>query len=191
MQCRVSRRSAIAVTARATCLRGVLAVAIFSSAAGQSAETDTDGYSLQQVVVTGSRIVPQRHRHASASANNHLRADRQQRYTSISDVLHAAAISIGKESESSFNGSFAAGGSGVSLRGLTVDATLVLIDGHRMVNYPISDDGERSFVDVANLPESIIDRVEVLKDGASAVYGSDAIAGVVNIILKKSLSAPT
>jgi iron complex outermembrane recepter protein len=81
--------------------------------------------------------------------------------------------------------SFASGASGIALRGLTVGSTLVLIDGHRMAPYPIGDDGERSFVDVSNIPFDAVERVEVLKDGASAVYGSDAVAGVVNIILRK------
>jgi iron complex outermembrane recepter protein len=109
-------------------------------------------------------------------------------YTSISDVLHALTANGQGNLNQGFSGAFAAGASGVSLRGMTVDATLVLVDGHRMANYPISDDGQRSFVDVANLPESAIERVEVLKDGASAIYGSDAIAGVVNIILKKNFT---
>jgi iron complex outermembrane receptor protein len=61
-----------------------------------------------------------------------------------------------------------------------------LIDGHRMAPNPLSDDGQRSFVDISNLPFDAIERIEVLKDGASAVYGSDAMAGVVNIILKKN-----
>jgi iron complex outermembrane receptor protein len=86
----------------------------------------------------------------------------------------------------SFSGAFASGGAGVALRGLTVGATLVLIDGHRMAPYPIGDDGQRSFVDISGIPFDTIERVEVLKDGASAVYGSDAVAGVVNIILKKT-----
>src|SRR5258708_24763640 len=55
-----------------------------------------------------------------------------------------------------------------------------------MAPFPIGDDGQGSFVDVSNIPFDAIERIEVLKDGASAVYGSDAIAGVVNIILKKS-----
>jgi iron complex outermembrane receptor protein len=55
-----------------------------------------------------------------------------------------------------------------------------------MVDYPISDDNQRSFVDVSAIPFNAIERVEVLKDGASAIYGADAIAGVVNIILKKN-----
>jgi iron complex outermembrane receptor protein len=81
---------------------------------------------------------------------------------------------------------FGAGGSGISLRGLTVGATLVLIDGYRMASYPLPDDGQRDFVDIASIPIDAVERVEVLKDGASAIYGSDAMAGVINVILKKS-----
>jgi len=70
------------------------------------------------------------------------------------------------------------------LRGLTLDATLVLVDGHRMAPYPLADDGERPFVDLSSLPLSIVERVRSAQRRASAIYGSDAIAGVVNIILK-------
>jgi len=72
------------------------------------------------------------------------------------------------------------------LRGLAVGDTLVLIDGHRTAPYSISDDNQRNFVDVSNIPLDAVDHVEILRDGASALYGTDAIAGVVNIILKKT-----
>src|SRR5690606_37018335 len=58
-------------------------------------------------------------------------------------------------------------------------------DGHRMSPYPLSDDAQRSFVDVSSIPFDAIESIEVLKSGASSLYGSDAIAGVVNIKLKK------
>jgi iron complex outermembrane receptor protein len=112
-------------------------------------------------------------------------------YTSIADVLHnITANNMGSLSQSAPS-AFAAGGSGIALRGLTVGATLVLIDGHRMASYPMPDDGERDFVDISSIPMDAIERIEVLKDGASAVYGSDAIAGVVNVILKKSFTGLT
>jgi len=81
---------------------------------------------------------------------------------------------------------FAMGASGVSLRGLAVNATLVLINGRRTVNYGLADDAQRMFVNLSAIPLDVVERVEVLKEGASAVYGSDAIAGVVNIILRDS-----
>ena len=80
---------------------------------------------------------------------------------------------------------FAMGASGVALRALAVNATLVLINGRRMVNYGLADDVQRTFVNLNVIPLDIVDRIEVLKDGASAIYGSDAIAGVVNIILRE------
>src|SRR4029077_14017617 len=62
--------------------------------------------------------------------------------------------------------------------------TLTLVDGHRFPDFPIPLAGAFSFVDLNSIPLAAIDRIEVLKDGASAVYGDDAVAGVVNIILK-------
>lgn len=70
-------------------------------------------------------------------------------------------------------------GSGINLRGLGADATLVLLNGHR-----ITQTVAGNFVDVSSIPLSAIDRIDILSDGASAIYGSDAVAGVVNIVLK-------
>jgi iron complex outermembrane recepter protein len=70
-------------------------------------------------------------------------------------------------------------GTGINLRGLGADATLVLINGHR-----VTQTSAGNFVDVSQIPLSAISRIEILSDGASAIYGSDAVAGVVNILLK-------
>lgn len=72
-------------------------------------------------------------------------------------------------------------GSSVNLRGLGADSTLVLINGRRVP----SSGAEGNFVDISILPQSVIERIEVLSDGASALYGADAIGGVVNFILRK------
>jgi iron complex outermembrane receptor protein len=76
------------------------------------------------------------------------------------------------------------GQSTVNLRGIGDGSTLVLIDGRRAANYAF-DGGA---VDVNSIPMSAIDRVEILKDGASAIYGADAIAGVVNFILRRDFT---
>ncbi|HEX7873811.1 MAG TPA: TonB-dependent receptor [Sphingobium sp.] len=86
------------------------------------------------------------------------------------------------------NGAFASGASAVSLRGLSTSSTLVLFDGQRAAYYPLSDDATRNFVDLNTIPDDVVDRVEVLRDGASSTYGADAIAGVVNIITKKQIT---
>ena len=83
---------------------------------------------------------------------------------------------------------FASGASAVSLRGLTTSSSLTTFDGLRMAPYPLGDDGRRNFVDLGTIPDSIVDRIEVLKDGASSTYGADAIAGVVNVITKKEIT---
>ncbi len=106
--------------------------------------------------------------------------------TTVADgVQQISANSAGALPNSfSSNGAFAAGASAVSLRGLTTNSTLTLIDGLRTAYYPLADDGTRNFVDLNTIPDVIVDQIQVLKDGASATYGADAIAGVVNVITK-------
>jgi iron complex outermembrane receptor protein len=150
-----------------------------------------DGVSPQQVqrvVVTGSLI--SRTDTETPAPVQVLTAQDIQRSgkTSIGELLNDLAANGQGTLGSGFSGAFANGAQGVSLRGLTVGATLVLVDGHRIAPYPLSDDSQRSFVDVSNIPFDAIDSIEVLKAGASSTYGSDAIAGVVNIKLKKNLT---
>ena len=76
------------------------------------------------------------------------------------------------------------GGSSVSLRGLGADSTLILINGRRVSVSPFAKGIDTAFVDINNIPLSAIKRVDILKDGASATYGSDAVAGVINIVLR-------
>lgn len=83
---------------------------------------------------------------------------------------------------------FATGATAVSLRGLTTGNTLTLFDGQRSAVYPLGDDGQRSFVDLNTISQSIVDKVDVLQDGASSTYGADAVAGVVNVIVKKEIT---
>ncbi|OFC70545.1 TonB-dependent receptor [Alteromonas confluentis] len=82
--------------------------------------------------------------------------------------------------------STANGGAAISLRGFGSDATLVLINGRRVASSAFAEGIVNSFVDINNIPVAAIERIEILKDGASAVYGSDAVAGVVNVILRKN-----
>lgn len=78
------------------------------------------------------------------------------------------------------NGVDVGGGSSINLRGLGSDATLTLLNGHR-----VAYSSSRQSVDVSAIPLAIVDRLEIVPDGASAIYGSDAVAGVANIILKR------
>lgn len=158
------------------------AAAVLPAMAQQAAPAEP----VQKVVVTGSLI--SRADKETASPVQTLSADDLAKtgMTSVAEVLSNLSANGQGTLGTGFAGAFANGASGVSLRGLTVGLTLVLIDGHRMAPYPLSDDGQRQFVDVSSIPFDAVERIEVLKDGASALYGSDAVAGVVNIILKKS-----
>ncbi|QBF82050.1 TonB-dependent receptor [Shewanella maritima] len=77
------------------------------------------------------------------------------------------------------------GGAAVSLRGLGADSTLVLLNGRRIAVSSFAKSIDTAFVDINSIPISAVKRIDIVKDGASATYGSDAIAGVINIILKK------
>ncbi|NNG24268.1 TonB-dependent receptor [Telluria aromaticivorans] len=151
----------------------------------QTAETAAPA---QRVVVTGS-LISRANTETPAPVQVLTAADIQKSgKTSVAELLTDLAANGAGTLGTGFAGAFANGASGISLRGLTVGATLVLIDGHRMAPYPLSDDAQRSFVDVSAIPFDAIESIEVLKSGASALYGSDAIAGVINIKLKKNLN---
>ncbi len=101
-------------------------------------------------------------------------------------LISLPVISGGTFSEGVLAGnSFAPGTAGASLRGLGVNSTLVLINGRRAAAYPFAQNIDEAFLDLNSIPISAIERIEVLKAGASAIYGSDAIAGVINVILRK------
>jgi iron complex outermembrane recepter protein len=155
---------------------------------GPPAAAQTSNSTLDTIVVTGSYI--RRINSESPSPVTTIDADfiEKSGLNSIADVIKTVSADNSGTLSQAFSGAMAGGADGVALRGLSVDATLVLVDGHRMANYPLADDGQRQFVDIDSLPMAIVDRVEVLKDGASATYGSDAIAGVVNVILKKQFT---
>ena len=81
--------------------------------------------------------------------------------------------------------STANGAASISLRGLGADSTLVLVNGRRVAISSFAESVTTNFVDINTIPVAAIERVEILKDGASALYGTDAVAGVVNIVLRQ------
>ena len=165
-----------------------MAVAAPAAVAFAQTAQPTTSAPVEEVVVTGSILK----KPLSATADpvtTFTAADLDDRgITTVANAVGQLAANGSSALPNSFtaNGAFAAGASAVSLRGLTSNSTLVLIDGQRMTYYPLADDGTRAFVDLNTIPDIIIDRVQVDKDGASATYGADAIAGVVNIITRKT-----
>jgi len=138
---------------------------------------------VEEIVVTGSRI-PRVELTTAAPVTvlNRTQIESSGR-PSIGDILQSIP-----EQSNAINTQFNNGGDGstrINLRGLGTARTLVLVNGRRFV---AGGTGADASVDLNSIPTSAIQRIEILKDGASAVYGSDAISGVVNIITRKDFS---
>jgi iron complex outermembrane receptor protein len=140
---------------------------------------------VEEIVVTGSLF--RRTDTETPSPVTVMTAESLQRagLNTATDAIRSVSADGAGSIGTGFQSGFSAGGSAVSLRGLGVSSTLVLIDGLRSANFPINDDGHNAYVDLNTIPFSLIERIEVLKDGASSTYGADAIGGVVNLILKQ------
>jgi iron complex outermembrane recepter protein len=171
-----------------TTLAKSLLIAFGGSAAlyGGAALAQQTTQELQRVTVTGSNI--KRTDTETASPVQVLTRDDIEKTgkQSIQEVLRGVTADGQGSIPSSFTAGFASGSAAVSLRGLGVNSTLVLVNGRRMTTYGLADDGSRSFVDLNSIPLEAVERIEVLKDGASAIYGADAVGGVVNVILRSN-----
>ena len=139
---------------------------------------DSDDSDVEEVVVTGSKIAKDEFGSSSPlliiSEEDILNAGN----ASIDEYLKYTPAFTGFQLGTSTNN----GGDGsrkVDLRGLGFNRTLVLVNGHRV----IGDVGGDGAVDIGSIPEIMVKNVEVLKDGASAIYGSDALSGVLNFVL--------
>lgn len=160
----------------------------------QAQQNDESSAQLDRVQVTGSRI-----RSAQIEGQAPVftldRADLERTgQSSIADILQqlttgGSALNSRLNSSGNFGfppngGGVGAGSAGVDLRHLGSQRVLVLVDGQRWVN-ETSASGISSAVDLNTIPLSIVDRIEILEDGASSIYGTDAIGGVVNVITRK------
>ena len=145
----------------------------------------TEANTAEEVVVTGTLF--RRTSTETPSPVTVLTSDNlmKQGLTTVTEAIRSVSADSAGSISTGFQNGFSGGGAAVSLRGLGVSSTLVLVDGLRSTNFPLNDDGHNAYVDLNSIPFSLIDRVEVLKDGASSTYGADAIGGVVNLILKK------
>jgi len=151
-------------------------------------DQDQDQSATEEIVVIGSRIARSGDFQSPSPV---LEVDRESieksGYSNLQQLLekipangNGAFSTRGNNQDSTANGA-----ASVSLRGLGADATLVLVNGRRVSISPFAESITTNFVDINSIPVAAIERVEVLKDGASAVYGSDAVAGVVNVVLRK------
>ena len=142
-----------------------------------AAEADT----IEEVVVTGSRIPRNDLNGPSPVSVYDSGAIARSGATSIGQFLREAPAIAGAGQTTAINNG-GTGSQNISLRGLGSSRTLVVIKGRRG---PGSSGGNDGVIDLNTIPVAMVERIEMLKDGASAIYGSDAIAGVVNIILRE------
>ncbi|HVJ03204.1 MAG TPA: TonB-dependent receptor [Sphingomonas sp.] len=172
-------------------LAGTLfAAPAFAQDAPANVQEDTEeSAGAQEIVVTGSLLRRTNTETPSPVTVMSSESLQQRGINTIAEaVQRISANGAGTITQGWNTGSnFATGANAVSLRGLTVQSTLTVFDGLRMAPYPLADDGHRNFVDLNAIPSAIIDRIEVLRDGASSTYGADAVAGVVNVITKKEI----
>jgi iron complex outermembrane receptor protein len=142
---------------------------------------------VQRIEITGSSI-KRTNTETTASVQIMTREDieRTGATTALGILTDSVAVGTSLNAASNSSGSFATGASAVGMRGLGKVATLVLVNGRRIAPYGLSDGAQDNFTDLNAIASDSIDRIEILKDGASAIYGSDAIAGVINIILRKN-----
>jgi iron complex outermembrane receptor protein len=138
------------------------------------------------IVVTGSRIV--KDTYSSISPLQVITTENQQAVGAFdpSQILQRSEAAAGQQIDATFNGFVLNNGPGsqtINLRGLGADRTLILVNGRRLA--PAGVEGAPSNPSINLIPASLVDRYDILTDGASSVYGSDAVAGVVNVILRK------
>lgn len=160
-------------------LAAAVAAAFAATAAAQQAQK------VEKIEVTGSNI-KRVDAEGPAPVQVITREDIERNGAStLAEVIRNLPANSTGSYDETFTGSFARGSAGISLRGLGQKSTLTLINGRRMAVYSFAQNLQDNFVDLNSIPLAAIERIEILKDGASAIYGSDAIAGVVNVILRK------
>ena len=166
---------------------GALPPAPQDAATGGSA-TSEPVTNIDAVQVTGSRIPRAQIEGPAPITVINAEQIRSAGFTSVPEVLRSLSQNSGsvQGQQNTTGAQSTPGAQAVDLRGLGPNHTLVLINGRRIADFPLPLNGRSNFTDIGNIPLGMIDRVEVLTGSASAVYGSDAMAGVINFILKKS-----
>lgn len=136
------------------------------------------------VLVIGSRIRRAEIEGPSAVTTISAAQIENEGYATVFEALDTLVMASGAI-ETELSGGFSANAHPLNLRGLGPGRSLLLIDGRRASDYPFPFEGRSNFQNFGNIPSGAVERIEVLAGGASAIYGADAVAGVVNVVLKK------
>jgi iron complex outermembrane recepter protein len=156
------------------------------SSGANATNPQTSGGQLEQVTVTGY-LIPRVGEGPQPVATLNQDFIQKQAYQTVNDVLNNYPGGLSGQNAQTFAGnSNSASTSAFNLKSLPIGSTLVLIDGFRYPSTGLAiNGGTIPFVDLNSIPLAAVDRIEILKDGGSATYGDDAIAGVVNVITKE------
>jgi iron complex outermembrane recepter protein len=172
--------------APAAAASGTEAAAAPAAASGAAASTaaNKNVKQLKTFEVTGS-LIRQSDKTGFQSVQRVTQQDiKNSGAATVTDFLRSTSANSASSWGEGTSSSTSPGGAGIALRGLSEKYTLVLVDGQRVANYALPVNGTDSFFDLNSLPINMVDRIEIVKTGAVSQYGSDAIAGVVNIITK-------
>ena len=155
---------------------------------GQASE-QTSQKNLDRIEVVGSRIKRSEVEGASPVTVITTQDLQREGFVTVADTLKTITQNAGSsQNELNSAGGFTPNGTPINLRGLGAGRTLLLINGRRAADYPFPYNGQSNFQNFGNIPTAAVERIEILSGGASAIYGSDAVAGVVNVVLKKNYS---
>ena len=159
----------------------VLAAAATTTATDKDKKDDT----LDEVVVTGS-LIPQQRAETSTPVTVITAEDIQAKgFETVAEALQHSSFATGAVQGPQFINGFTPGVQTLSLFGLSPSYTKFLIDGRPLSDYPALYNGSQSVNSITGIPTMLVERIDILPGAQSSIYGSDAIAGVVNIILKK------
>lgn len=184
----MTSRTPLASAIRTTLLTSL--VGSFGLSAHLYAQDETTAAPVERIEVTGSRI-KRTDMEGVAPVSVISAADIElSGFSNVEEVLQASIANAGRTIEGN-ESSWTQGASTINLRGMGANRTLVLVNGKRVPQYPAATGGTSNFVDTSTFPTSAVERIEILTGGASAIYGSDAVGGVVNIILKKKYDRTT
>ncbi|MGC1549579.1 MAG: TonB-dependent receptor [Rhodanobacter sp.] len=160
------------------------------STAPADAENPKKASTLKAVTVTGS-LIPQTQVETATPTTTITAEDiKAKGFATVADALQSASFATGSVQGAQSTNSFSPGAQTLSMFGLPVGFVKYLIDGRPMGNFPGLYNGSDTFNNLSGIPTEMVDHIDILPGGQSSLYGSDAIAGVVNIVLKKKLDAP-
>lgn len=175
----LARSLALALTIPFAC-----GAAFAQEAADEEEEGSADTAQLDTVEVVGSRIKRAEIEGPSPVTVITAAQIEAEGFNTVYDALNTLTQTTGSIQNELTQSGFTPNAQVLNLRGLGPGRVLTLINGRRAADYPLPYNGQSNFVNLSSVPTAAVERIELLAGGASAIYGSDAVAGVINIVLK-------